>query len=262
MAGKVLLINHSSAVFMDALIAGLEKAGIATAQVEPEVEQIAREQEDTDVFLLFAGFYMYDPTKLLTYLIELCSGGKRRICLFGYDKEIAKIEETIPREMVACEFIRPIDVKTLTESLRSLVTVEQELHREKHLLLVDDDVAFLRMMRGWLSEKYDVACVKSSMQALTFLATHTPDLILLDYDMPIASGPLVLDLIRSEPPTARIPVFFLTGKDDRESVMTAMSHNPEGYLLKSMSREDILSTVDHLLETKALEKGGGLPKLK
>lgn len=260
MAGKVLLVNHSTAFFMDALVAGLEKVGIETAQVDPEIVQIEREQKDTDVFLLFAGFYMYDPTKLLSYLRDLCADGKKHLCLFGYSKEIAKIEEVIPKSMIAHEFIRPIDVKTLTEKLRSIVTVEKERQRKKHILLVDDDVAFLRMMQGWLSEKYQVTSVKSGMQAFTYLATHVPDLILLDYDMPIAAGPQVLELIRSEPASARIPVIFLTGKDDRQSVMTAMSRKPDGYLLKSMTKEDILAATDRLLEAKALEKGGEAAK--
>ena len=68
----------------------------------------------------------------------------------------------------------------------------------KRILLVDDDPTFLKMLQGWLHEKYNITAVKSGMQAITYLANHTPDLILLDYDMPITPGPQVMEMIRSE----------------------------------------------------------------
>ena len=60
-------------------------------------------------------------------------------------------------------------------------------------------------------------------------------------------------MIRSEPNSAQIPVIFLTGKNDRESVVSVMRLKPDGYLLKSMSREDILASVDRFFETRKWE---------
>ena len=82
------------------------------------------------------------------------------------------------------------------------------------------------------------------MQAITYIAHHTPDLILLDYDMPITQGPQIMEMIRSEKSAAEIPIIFLTGKSDRESIMSVMRLKPQGYLLKTMSRDDIVAAVD------------------
>ncbi len=252
MAGKILLINHTTAFFMDSLVTGLQKLGIETVQVEPVIEQIAREQGNTDIFLLFTGDYIYE-TKLLKYLQELCVSGKH-LCVFGYSAEISEIENVIPKEWIDREFVRPINVHSLTGVLSMIIDEEREMKRRKHILLIDDDVSFLRIMQKWLSVKYQVTAVKSGMQAFTFLANNVPDLILLDYDMPIAAGPQVLELIRSEAPSASIPVIFLTGKNDRESVMTAMSRKPDGYLLKSMSKEEIVAATERFLESRSQEK--------
>ena len=108
-------------------------------------------------------------------------------------------------------------------------------------------------MQGWLAPRYRVTATRSGMQAITYIPEHTPDLILLDYDMPVTPGPQVLEMIRSEPNSAQIPVIFLTGKNDRESVVSVMRLKPEGYLLKSMSREDILASVDRFFETRKWE---------
>ena len=64
---------------------------------------------------------------------------------------------------------------------------------------MDDDPTFLKLVKNWLEEEYKVTIVNSGMQAITYLATNTPDLILLDYEMPVTSGPQVLEMIRSDP---------------------------------------------------------------
>ncbi len=115
------------------------------------------------------------------------------------------------------EFLRPFEVKDLTAELLNVVKNAEELKKGRHILLVDDDVTFLRLMQEWLSMKYRITAVKSGMQAITYIAVHTPDLILLDYDMPITTGPQIMEMIRSEPNSAGIPIIFLTGKSDRES---------------------------------------------
>nr|MCR5651696.1 response regulator [Lachnospiraceae bacterium] len=124
----------------------------------------------------------------------------------------------------------------------------------KHILLVDDDVTFLKMMQDWLSGTYTVTIARSGMQAITYIANHTPDLILLDYDMPITSGPQVMEMIRSEPNSTDIPIIFLTGKSDRESVMKVMQLKPQGYLLKNMNKTEILKAVGDFFEAEKLKK--------
>ena len=112
--------------------------------------------------------------------------------------------------------------------------------KKKSILLVDDDPTFLKTVKDWLSEKYRVTIVSSGMQAITYIANNVPDLILLDYEMPITSGPQVLEMIRSDSPTASIPVIFLTGKDDKESVTKVLALKPQGYILKSAGKEKLL----------------------
>lgn len=67
--------------------------------------------------------------------------------------------------------------------------------------------------------------------------------------MPITPGSQIMEMIRSEPASARIPIIFLTGKNDRETVMKVMQLKPDGYLLKSMSHEEIIAAIDNFFET-------------
>ena len=62
--------------------------------------------------------------------------------------------------------------------------------------------------------------------------------------MPVTSGPQVLEMLRSDPETRKIPVIFLTGKSDKDSVMSVVSLKPEGYLLKTIDKKELLDKLD------------------
>ena len=81
---------------------------------------------------------------------------------------------------------------------------------------------------------------------------YIPDLILLDYDMPDIDGGKVFEKIRSNSLLAKIPVIFLTGKNDRETVMKIINQKPEGYLLKSVARSEIIEAIDGYFADKTL----------
>ena len=164
------------------------------------------------------------------------------------------MKETIPDALIAASFERPLDVKKLIDELDHLVQVNDENARRKNILLVDDDNTFLKTIKGWLSGKYRVTIVTSGAQALMYIADNTPDLILLDYEMPVTSGPQLLEMIRSEAKVDSIPVIFLTGKGDRESVMKVLALKPDGYLLKSMDKTSLLKALEDFFEKKKYEQ--------
>ena len=95
--------------------------------------------------------------------------------------------------------------------------------------------------------KYRVDIVTAGMQAITFLVKvpedEKVDLILLDYEMPVVDGPQVLQMLRQEEATAHIPVIFLTGIGTKEAVSRVMSLRPDGYILKSTTKAEILETL-------------------
>lgn len=95
-----------------------------------------------------------------------------------------------------------------------------------------------------LGENYEVTEADSSISAIKSLTINRPDLVLLDYEMPVCDGRQALEMIRSDKEIADIPVMFLTGKGDIESVRKVMALKPEGYLLKTLSDEDVRKSID------------------
>ncbi|MDE7286205.1 MAG: response regulator, partial [Lachnospiraceae bacterium] len=120
----------------------------------------------------------------------------------------------------------------------------EPINLRKKILVVDDSEFMLARMVKMLSENYDLIEATSSVSAIKKIAMDRPDLVLMDYEMPVCDGRQALEMIRSDKDIADIPVIFLTGKGDRESVKNVMSLKPEGYLLKSMPDADIKKNID------------------
>ena len=240
---KVLLINQNAVLITGRLIPLLKGAGIECVSIEPEAEQLIREKNSADIFVLIAGDFVNVAADFLAYLKNVCSSAGKPLCVMGHDKELEAVGQSIPKNIIAREFVRPVDINTLADSLKTMLASGGNVEK-KQLLLVDDDIAFLKMMQTWLGTKYRVAAARSGAQALSYLSERTVDLILLDYEMPLMDGPKVLETLRSKPKTADIPVIFLTGRNDPESVRSVMSLKPASYLLKSSSKEEILQSLD------------------
>jgi CheY-like chemotaxis protein len=68
--------------------------------------------------------------------------------------------------------------------------------------------------------------------------------------MPVTDGPKVLEMLRNDPETKDIPVMFLTGKSDRDSVVAVLSLKPEGYILKTVLKYELLGTLKDFFAKK------------
>ena len=106
----------------------------------------------------------------------------------------------------------------------------------------------LKTLQDLLGSDYEVIVAKSGMSAIRGITLDRPDLILLDYEMPVCDGSQVLEMIRGEVEFADIPVIFLTSRVDRESVKKVIELKPEGYLSKSLAPADVKREVDHFFE--------------
>ena len=103
----------------------------------------------------------------------------------------------------------------------------------KLILVVDDDAMNLRMAEFILERQGYLVCkVESGMECLSFLKTSTPNLILLDVEMPMMSGIRTLEIIRETPEWADIPVMFLTAAADAGTVIEAGSLGIVDYVKK------------------------------
>lgn len=115
------------------------------------------------------------------------------------------------------------------------------------VLIVDDTAVTLRNIKNILDRKYQVFLATSGQQALKFIPEKKPHVVLLDYKMPEMSGKEVLEAMRADENMKDIPVVFLTGVDDRQTILSILSLKPSGYLLKPVDEEKLFETLEQVL---------------
>ena len=111
-------------------------------------------------------------------------------------------------------------------------TQQEENLGKKRILVVDDNGTALRTIKAMLEDTYEVAIAISGAQAMTSIGKKRPDLILLDYEMPVCDGRMTLEMIRADEDLTNIPVVFLTAINDRANIEAVLQLKPAGYFLK------------------------------
>ncbi len=112
------------------------------------------------------------------------------------------------------------------------------------ILAVDDAEDLLALIGKALASEYRVKLAADGGDALTFAAAAPqPDLILLDVDMPGASGYEICQLLKEDPATAHIPVIFLTGKVEPAEQLEGLDVGAVDYLAKPINAKLLMARV-------------------
>ncbi len=115
---------------------------------------------------------------------------------------------------------------------------------KKHILVVDDEPVWLRMLTQILQNKgYDVREAASGADALKTLKNYVPDLILLDVRMPDMNGFDLLDHIKKVPNLAEKPVVFVSAMDDFHAKKVARELGAADYILKPIDEREVNSVL-------------------
>ncbi len=179
----------------------------------------------------------------MNLLGEICQDDSKILCLTGENTELNAAMTSNGAHRVSRLFPRPVDINLFLKDMEYFAELEKDYHRKKTIFVVDDDTGYLTVINHWLSDSYNVAGFTGGSEALEALAAVTPELILLDLEMPEMDGCELMKNIRILHPEQKIPIIFLTGKNDRDHVYQVLGYKPDGYLLKSSQKETILDVI-------------------
>jgi len=121
------------------------------------------------------------------------------------------------------------------------------------ILIVDDESQNRRLLEILLApEGYLTRTAAGGQEALASIAQDPPDLILLDYLMPVVDGRQVASKVKANPATRNIPIIMLTALDHREARLAALDAGVEEFLTKPVERAELWLRVRNLLRLKVL----------
>ena len=230
--------------------------GRSIVYIGPEKHVVTQAVENR-LFLCYADCSSPKTEAVMHYLSDLCSDEHRSMCLIVDNAAArAQVMKMKSAQRAAHIYTRPLNMNDIVDDLTELSKAYEEFRRMKTLLVVDDDEDFFMIMKQWLKKDYHIVGVHSGIEAVRYLKNNTPpDLILLDYEMPDLDGYDVMRLLHGTPQTSEIPIIFLTGVDDRDSVMRVVNLKPDGYLLKSMRKSELLDALNRFFVRNILDGG-------
>jgi len=125
-------------------------------------------------------------------------------------------------------------------------------NKEDYKVLIVDDLPKNIMVLGnnLMNENYQIAYARSGKEAIELSQKNNFDLILLDVMMPEMDGYETCERILANPKTSRVPIIFITAKNDYESIIKGFEVGAKDYVTKPFNSKELLARVRTHLELK------------
>ena len=246
--GKVVIVSYLDSFLAKSLVTKLDAAGIKAVFAHANIKEIETYSDKMELIVLFMSEELESAPETLVYLKDMVQDKNLGLILIGDDAQYALIKKQMPETAITDMFKRPLDIDRLVKRVSTYLDENTGDKRKKTILIVDDDITYMRTVYEWLKDTYRVGMASNGVQTISYLTKNKADLILLDYEMPIANGPQVLSMLKSDSETGHIPVMFLTGHGDRESVLSVIGLSPADYLLKTIDKEGLLEKLKNFFE--------------
>ncbi len=124
------------------------------------------------------------------------------------------------------------------------------------ILIADDDRDLLDLIAFTLAQAgFLVVKAADGTAALSLFASETPDLVVLDINMPGASGFKVCEAIRAQ---SVVPIMMLTARNEEEDLVRSLELGADDYLTKPFSPRTLLARIKALLRRAGMENSGPL----
>ncbi len=123
------------------------------------------------------------------------------------------------------------------------------------VLVVEDEAALATMLRYNLEKQgFRVDEAVDGQEALTRIAEAQPDIVLLDWMLPVMSGIEVCRQIRRRPATRDLPVIMVTARTEDQDAVRGLNTGADDYITKPFSMDALLARMRALLR-----RSGGAP---
>lgn len=116
-------------------------------------------------------------------------------------------------------------------------------------MVIDDDPQFRNLIVAILRRDYLVSVAATGMEGYQKALEHTPDIAIIDIQMPEWDGLETLRAFRARPALQRVRIVMLTADTSRQTVMEAISLGADDYIVKtSLTKDDLLTKLQRVLK--------------
>lgn len=121
-----------------------------------------------------------------------------------------------------------------------------------HILVLDPAPAMQALLvHNLAGAGYRVSCALDARGALALLAADPPDVLLLEWELPDASGIALLRQVRQDGVLCDLPIIMLSARDSEQDKVLALESGADDYLCKPVGPREMLARVHALLRRRA-----------
>ena len=240
----ILFVYAHPGIVTKGIEKGLTDSGFSVISIPEEPAAIIAHRQEADIAVYYPSIADGSNIELtINLLSELCLDDAKLLCVTGDPSDLALAMSSNGAQRISGTYPRPLNKELFLKDMEYFSGLLDEYRRKKSLFIVDDDPNYLQVISHWLTDTYNVSCFNNGRDLLDGLSAAKPDLLLLDYEMPEMNGYDVIRSIRKDPEKQKIPIIFLTEKNDREHIFRILQFKPDGYLLKTTQKEPLLDTL-------------------
>ncbi|BAY85248.1 response regulator receiver modulated diguanylate cyclase [Calothrix parasitica NIES-267] len=245
-----LLIVDEDKEFIDTLVELATERGFQTA-IAPN-SKLARDSIQRirpDVILLDISV---DKGENKFVFLEEMSKQQPPIPVLVFTKqELSTDRVALARRKSQGFFHKPISSNRVLEIISQ--TIKPAKRTEAKVMLVDDDRMVLRLVKTLLEPwGIKVNILSNSLQFWDELESVKPDLLILDVQMPNIDGIELCQLLRNDSRWAWLPIIFLTGQRDGETIQQVFSAGADDFINKPVVAPELITRIFNRLERNRL----------
>ncbi len=246
MARPSVMIIDDDAEFLSVAKTYLEDvADVTVACSGRQAIQLAQEIS-IDVILLDFEMPIMDGMKTLSHLRNLKASINVPVIMLTGRNDPYAVKNSLVMGIDGY-LLKPVSKDALIETVMDVYWKKTERGNKKVILAIDDDMYYLKQLNSFLKDTYHVVMINSARLALNYLSNHVPDLILLDYKIPLFNGVTLIKLIQQNSSCQDIPFIILSGALDIDALKEFYPYSPASILAKPVEKEVLMEHIKRAL---------------
>src|SRR3954468_10599714 len=114
---------------------------------------------------------------------------------------------------------------------------------KQRILVIEDNADTRRFLEAMLGKEFEIISAENAVVGIDYARNRQPDLILLDIMMPILNGHDACSLLKKDEKTKRIPIIFLSAKNNINDITHGLTLGADDYIAKPFDFKELLARI-------------------
>ena len=153
---KVIVVSYAAVFLAKSLITKLSKVDIPAVFANADIKELKTYSGSMELVVLFMSEELESVPEVVVYLKDTIQDKGVGLIIIGEEDQYDFIRKKIPETSITDWFKRPLDIDRLVKRISGYLDENTGEKRKKTILIVDDDITYMRTVYEWLKDSYHV----------------------------------------------------------------------------------------------------------